>query len=246
MLVSLLRNRLGSAAKRIRRWLVQGIADPLGVVAVMSGPVSSSCQLLGVGALFGRAIALFCVIASGSLLSVAAPSSAFGQASECEQNPFSHKPCLKAVREWTEFADFHNLPRSRFTARIYQRYAEGREKEADDMLAAAQGRGTARRGPSAGWSRLLARRSIGGEAEPCSYNPFGHKPCVDAKRTFEEFAARHNLPNNRTGAKVFEAYTDGNVDLGDRLYAEATGQKVIRYAGPGLGLETLGAAPGHR
>lgn len=57
----------------------------------------------------------------------------------------------------------------------------------------------------------------------CVYNYFAPKPCPDAKRRWEEFAALNDLPVDQSSAAAFQAFMQNDKALGDRLVAVARG-----------------------
>jgi len=76
----------------------------------------------------------------------------------------------------------------------------------------------------------------------CRPHRYAFFPCFEMFPLWEAFIARHELPENRESADMFEAYIDRDYRLGDRLYAEAKGYELPPYGGyegPGTELADL-------
>lgn len=65
----------------------------------------------------------------------------------------------------------------------------------------------------------------------CQPNYYADNPCRAVIPLWREFAARHDLEENRRSADLFEAYIRGDYRMGDRLYAKAKGYELPRYGG---------------
>lgn len=67
--------------------------------------------------------------------------------------------------------------------------------------------------------RVLASSTARG----CVYNYYHSRPCVDAKRRWQEFVALHELEMTPETAAIFQAYKENDKGTGDRLMAMARG-----------------------
>ena len=173
----------------------------------------------------------------------------------CDLNPYGPRPCAEIVRKFKSFARRHDLPVNRSTGAMFEAYVNGDFRRADTLYAFAKGLPV----PAYGYvptgiardSALAALRdtSAGAEIDSCTHNPYDTKPCLDSTQHWRDFAARYQLEDNAQNARIFAAYADGQMKLGDRLFAQAKGvslDQLLEAAGvPAEGL-VIEVYPGRR
>ena len=147
----------------------------------------------------------------------------------CDLNPFGPRPCAEILRKFEAFARQHGLAVNRSTAAMFEAYAYGNFVKADTLYAVAKGLDV----PSYGYAptgiardmafAALRQRPVGSEMGDCSQNPYAAKPCPESVEAWRTFAARYQLEDNAANARLFEAYAEGDLRKGDRLFAQAKG-----------------------
>lgn len=147
----------------------------------------------------------------------------------CDLNPYGPRPCTEILQKFQAFARQHGLAVNRSTAAMFEAYAYGNFVKADTLYAVAKGLDV----PSYGYAptgiardaafAALRQRPTGTEMGDCSQNPYAAKPCPESVEAWRTFAARYQLQDNAANARLFEAYADGNLRMGDRLFAQAKG-----------------------
>jgi len=152
----------------------------------------------------------------------------------CVYNYYAIDPCLDAKRQWLEFVGLHGLEAARETAAIFQAYKEGKVVKGDRLMARAQGlpdpdgqSAFTLQGEVAAMNLQRLQRSSA--KEPCSLNPYEADPCPGVLEIYEDFVKRHDLPAGRDTAGMFEAYSKGNFQHADVIYARAAGKPVPAY-----------------
>ncbi|MEM7227104.1 MAG: hypothetical protein AAF495_29320 [Pseudomonadota bacterium] len=151
---------------------------------------------------------------------------------KCIFNYYSPRPCIDVKRKWQEFAALHELPMNEESAAILQAYKQLDYDRGDRLMAGAKGLALPQETSAFSLQAEVTRMNLprsGGEAEACTWNPFGPNPCPGAHQTFRTFAARHGLEPNAQSARMFEAYTRGDFKTGDVIYALAKNLEVPAY-----------------
>lgn len=158
----------------------------------------------------------------------------------CDLNPYGPRPCTEILQKFQAFVRQHGLAVNHSTAAMFEAYAYGNFVKADTLYALAKGldvpsygyvpTGIARDTTLAG----LQQRPTGSESGDCQPNPYAPKPCLEVGQAWKAFAARYRLEDNMANARLFQAYAEGDVRMGDRLFAQAKG----------VSLETLLEASG--
>ena len=88
-----------------------------------------------------------------------------------------------------------------------------------------------------------------GSDRGCTPNFYAGNPCLDMLPLWRDFAARHELGENRRSADMFQAYIGRDYRKADRLYAQAKGYELPPYGGyegPGSELADLGVVADRR
>lgn len=172
----------------------------------------------------------------------------------CDLSPYGPKPCAEVVQRFKRFARKHGLPLSRSTGAMFEAYGRGNFVKADVLYAFAKGLPVPSYGyvpTGIGRDAALAglRLPSENEAGACEPNPYAPKPCLESIEAWRDFAARYGLEDNAANAKAFQAYAEGDLKTGDRLFAMAKGvalDELLKAAGvetPGLVIEVY---PGRR
>ena len=79
----------------------------------------------------------------------------------------------------------------------------------------------------------LRGRYAGPAKASCRPNPRATIPCPGTLRAYAAFIERHSLEESYASASLYEAYTNGQYRIGDRLFARLKGYTLPRYYGPG-------------
>ena len=172
----------------------------------------------------------------------------------CDLDPFGPRPCMKMLPKFRRFAQRHGLPLNRSTGRMFEAYAYGDFVQADvlyayakDLPVPAYGYRPTGIGRDPAFASL--RRPKEGEAGACSPNPYAPKPCPESVAAWRSFAARYELADDITNARIFQAYAEGELKTGDRLFASAKGvalDQLHEAAGVPSGGLVIEVYPGQR
>ena len=150
-----------------------------------------------------------------------------GRKFDCEHNYFAANPCFESITLWREFADRHDLERDWTSARIFQYYIRRDYRLADKLFARAKGYELPPHGGYEGPGLDVLAFKLqpdSNQKHGCQNNPYADNPCRGFTEAWQAFAKKHNLPLNRRGAAIFQAYANGDFVRGDRLYAALTGE----------------------
>ena len=153
----------------------------------------------------------------------------------CDLDPYGPRPCPDVLKRFNSFVARHGLPNNRRIANMFKSYAQGDFQTADAIYARSKGLPVPAYAyrPSALSDEVaaagLSDSQHAMEAEPCSYNPYAVKPCLDSTRHWREFAARYQLADTPENARIFESYAEGNDRKGDQLFASAKGVTLEQF-----------------
>ena len=112
---------------------------------------------------------------------------------------------------------------SRFSADLFQAYADGAYRRGDRLYRVAKGIAAPDyTGPGVAVMALGLRPSFDQDRE-CQHDPTSPNLCVTSIVELEEFAAEHGLPLDFNTAEIFRAYVRQDVDKGDEIFARAKG-----------------------
>ncbi len=157
----------------------------------------------------------------------------------CENNLFSDFPCKQSAQAWETFSKKHGLPQNREGGAVFQAYINGDFVRGDRLYASLTGRRTQFEIVHSGIGNEVMALNMGvstSERDACDIDPFGFNPCNGATRVLRNFAKKYGLEANRTAGKLLQAYANGDLERGDRLYASAKGIAVDmlldQYLGP--------------
>lgn len=147
----------------------------------------------------------------------------------CDLNPYAPRPCTGLLQRFQLFARQHGLPLNRHSATMFEAYAYGNYVKADVLYAMAKGLEVPSYGyvsTSVGRDQALIglREPIGAtEAGACEQNPYSTRPCPESIDAWRNFASRYQLDDTAANARIFQAYVEGDHQIGDRLLAQAKG-----------------------
>ena len=150
----------------------------------------------------------------------------------CIFNYYSPRPCLDVKRKWGEFAALHDLPLNEESAAILQAYKQLDYARGDRLMAGAKGLALPQETSVFSLQAEVDGMNLarhGGESGACTWDPYGANPCPNALSVFRAFAARHGLAPDARSARLFEAYTRGDFETGDVIYALAKNLEVPAY-----------------
>ena len=172
----------------------------------------------------------------------------------CDLDPFAPRPCTDMLPKFRKFAKRHGLPLTRSTGELFEAYAYGDYVKADVLYAYAKDLPVPAYGyrpTGIGRDSALAglRVPIESEVGTCVPNPYAPKPCPDSVEAWRSFAARYELTDNISNARIFQAYAEGELKVGDRLFASAKGvalDQLLEAAGVPSGGLVIEVYPGNR
>jgi hypothetical protein len=157
----------------------------------------------------------------------------------CENNPFADDPCTQSAAAWRAFSKKHGLPQNRQGGAIFQAYVNGDFVRGDRLYSALTDRRTQYEVVHSGIGNEVMALNMGvstSERDACDIDPFGFNPCNGAIRVLRNFAKKYGLEANQAAGKLMQAYANGDLRRGDRLFASAKGVSVEtlldKYLGP--------------
>ncbi len=151
----------------------------------------------------------------------------------CTHNYFDPHPCLDTLKNWREFVQFHDFELDRESAAIYQAYREHDVGRGDRLIARARGLGDPAGKSAFGLQDHVASLNLeqyrGRMESPCGFNIYTERPCMEARRLYQDFLKKHGLDDSLESAAMFSAYAEGDFKTADTHYALAKGLPIPAY-----------------